>query len=141
MKYLFTGYLIVAAPIFGQVFDGMTLFSPAGGGGGGGNFSSFLIDNDLNDINRNLLGPSQIAWIENAISKSNEKWTIFGQQVLMTKLKFPDISNALEGISDQLKPYIQLIKLGLPSNLDAWDGYPKERKVIQNYAKIWQEIY
>ena len=102
-------------------------------------FNQAKFYNDLNDINRNLLGPSQISWIENAISKSNAKWTIFGQQVLMTKLKFPDISNALEGISDQLKPYIQLIKLGLPSNLDAWDGYPKERerlyKIMQRSGK------
>ena len=51
MKYLFASYLFITLPIFGQVFDGMTLFSPAGGGGGGGNFSSFLIDNDLNAIN------------------------------------------------------------------------------------------
>ena len=102
-------------------------------------FNQAKFYNDLKDINRNLLGPSQISWIENAISKSNAKWTIFGQQVLMTKLKFPDISNALEGISDQLKPYIQLIKLGLPSNLDAWDGYPKERerlyKIMQRSGK------
>ena len=102
-------------------------------------FNQAKFYNDLNDINRNLLGPSQISWIENAVSKTNAKWTIFGQQVLMTKLKFPDISNALEGISDQLKPYIQLIKLGLPSNLDAWDGYPKERerlyKIMQRSGK------
>ena len=51
MKYLFASYLFITPTIFGQVFDGMTLFSPAGGGGGGGNFSSFLIDNDLNAIN------------------------------------------------------------------------------------------
>ena len=38
MKYLFASYLFITPTIFGQVFDGMTLFSPAGGGGGGGNF-------------------------------------------------------------------------------------------------------
>ena len=51
MKYLFASYLFITPTIFGQVFDGMTLFSPAGGVGGVGNFSSFLIDNDLNAIN------------------------------------------------------------------------------------------
>ena len=35
MKYLLAIYLFITLPIFGQVFDGMTLFSPAGGGGGG----------------------------------------------------------------------------------------------------------
>ena len=42
--------------------------------------------NDLNDSNRNLLGPSQISWIENAVTKTKSEWTIFGQQVLMTKI-------------------------------------------------------
>ena len=37
----------------GQAFDGMTLFSPSqgGGGGGGGTFYSYLVDNDMNEIN------------------------------------------------------------------------------------------
>ena len=53
----------------------------------------------------------------------------------MTKLKFPDISNAFKEIPDELKPYIQLIKLGLPSNLDAWDGYPKDRERLYKIMK------
>ncbi len=36
--------------IMGQAFEGMTLFSPTVGGGGGTNYS-YLIDNDLNEIN------------------------------------------------------------------------------------------
>ena len=91
-------------------------------------FNQAKFYNDLNSENRNLLGPEQISWIKKAIQVTNTKWTFFGQQVLMTKLKFPDISNAFKEIPDELKPYIQLIKLGLPSNLDAWDGYPKERE-------------
>jgi alkaline phosphatase D len=100
-------------------------------------FNQAKFYNDLNDSNRNLLGPSQISWIENAVTKTKSEWTIFGQQVLMTKLKFPDISNAFKKIPDELKPYIQLIKLGLPSNLDAWDGYPKDRERLY---KIMQRL-
>jgi len=38
--------------LLGQAFNGMTLFSPIqAGGGGGGNFTTFLIDNDLDVIN------------------------------------------------------------------------------------------
>ena len=45
--------LFFSSLIFGQAFDGMTLFSPAqgGGGGGGGTFYSYLVDNDMNEIN------------------------------------------------------------------------------------------
>ncbi|MDP6168822.1 MAG: aryl-sulfate sulfotransferase [Candidatus Marinimicrobia bacterium] len=52
MKNLLVNYFILTIPLFGQVFNGMTLYSPAqAGGGGGGNFYSYLIDNDLNEIN------------------------------------------------------------------------------------------
>lgn len=34
-----------------QPFNGMTLYSPTTGGGGGGTFNSYLIDNDMNEIN------------------------------------------------------------------------------------------
>ena len=98
-------------------------------------FNQAKFYNDLNDSNRNLLGPSQISWIEDTVTKTKTEWTIFGQQVLMTKLKFPDISNAFKEIPDELKPYIQLIKLGLPSNLDAWDGYPKDRERLYKIMK------
>ena len=102
-------------------------------------FNQAKFYNDLNDNNRNLLGSSQMSWIENAVTNTKAKWTIFGQQVLMAKLRFPDISNAFKEIPNELKPYFQLIELGLPSNLDAWDGYPKDRerlfKIMQRSDK------
>ena len=55
MKKLLIGYFILIGSAVGQVFNGMTLFSPAaGGGGGGGEFQTFLIDNDLDD-NKSIL--------------------------------------------------------------------------------------
>ena len=39
-------------PLLSQPFNGMTLFSPTqGGGGGGGSFTTYLVDNDMNEIN------------------------------------------------------------------------------------------
>ena len=92
-------------------------------------FNQAKFYNDLNSNERNLLGSEQLKWIENSISKSNAIWTIFGQQVLMTKLKFPDITKMIkEGeVPSFVKPYLKFLGLGIPSNLDAWDGYPKER--------------
>ena len=92
-------------------------------------FNQAKFYNDLNSNERNLLGSEQLKWIENSISKSNAIWTIFGQQVLMTKLKFPDITKMIkeEEIPSFVKPYLKFLGLGIPSNLDAWDGYPKER--------------
>ena len=93
--------------------------------------------NDLNSEYRELLGAEQFSWIEDKILNSNAAWTIFGQQVLMTKLKFPDISKILkaEEIPDFLKPYLKLLGLGIPSNLDAWDGYPAARNKLYKLMK------
>ena len=52
MQKIYFISFILSTHLFGQAFDGMTLFSPTqGGGGGGGNFITYLIDNDLNVIN------------------------------------------------------------------------------------------
>jgi len=93
--------------------------------------------NDLNSEYRELLGAEQFSWIEDKILNWNAAWTIFGQQVLMTKLKFPDISKTLkaEEIPDFLKPYLKLLGLGIPSNLDAWDGYPAARNKLYKLMK------
>ena len=92
---------------------------------------------DLNSKNRELLGAEQLSWIENSVLKSSTTWTIFGQQVLMAKLKFPDLSKMLktEEVPDFLKPYLKFLGLGIPSNLDAWDGYPAARNNLYQLMK------
>ena len=104
-------------------------------------FNQAKFYNDLNSANRELLGAEQLDWIESKIINSDAVWTIFGQQVLMAKLKFPDISKMLKSkeIPGFLKPYLKFLGLGIPSNLDAWDGYPAERnrlyKTMSNAKK------
>ena len=104
-------------------------------------FNQAKFYNDLNSDNRKLLGTEQLDWIESRIINSSAVWTIFGQQVLMAKLKFPDISKMLKSkeIPSFLKPYLKFLGLGIPSNLDAWDGYPAERnklyKLMSNAKK------
>jgi alkaline phosphatase D len=100
-------------------------------------FNQAKFYNDLNSENRELLGAEQLSWIENSVLKSNTTWTIFGQQVLMTKLKFPDLSKMLktEEVPDFLKPYLKFLGLGIPSNLDAWDGYPAARNSLYQLMK------
>ena len=95
-------------------------------------FSQASFYEDLNSTKRNLLGAEQLAWIEKKVGSQKFDWTILGQQVLMTKLKFPDLSKMLkeEDIPSFLKPYLKFLGLGIPSNLDAWDGYPAERNKL-----------
>tara|TARA_B110000003_G_C16555426_1_gene498231 strand:+ start:1 stop:1032 length:1032 start_codon:yes stop_codon:yes gene_type:complete len=103
--------------------------------GSGFNQASFY--NDLNSTSRNLLGAEQLNWIEKKVNNGSFEWTILGQQVLMTKLKFPDLTKMLaeEDIPSFLKPYLKFLGLGIPSNLDAWDGYPADRNKLYDVMK------
>jgi alkaline phosphatase D len=59
---------------------------------------------DYHKENRSMLGPEQLAWFEDQMSTSKATWKIIGNQVIFSDL--------------------------YPQNLDAWDGYPAEKKRI-----------
>jgi alkaline phosphatase D len=91
----------------------------------------------LNDPNREFLGAPQQAWIKaevEAAVKAGMPWQLFGNQVIVAQVNAPDLSatpesviKAIEPLFPQVRKFLQLTKLGLPLNLDAWDGYPAER--------------
>jgi alkaline phosphatase D len=106
--------------------------------------------NDLNDPKRSLLGQEQKLWLQKAISQSSSQWQMLGQQVLMAKMlmpsevfaggelaKTPERIAALKNLQDKLESgaslseeqHKRLISV-MPYNLDAWDGYPKEREDV-----------
>lgn len=105
---------------------------------------------DLNNPKRQLLGGTQLNWLTSAITKSNAKWQILGQQVLMTKMwlpteifsqsdrtKIPQVLKELVAIkkavlANKAVTPAQLARVNtlMPYNLDAWDGYPSEREAL-----------
>ena len=105
---------------------------------------------DLNNPNRQLLGNTQLNWLTSAITKSNAKWQVLGQQVLMTKMwlpteifsqsdrtKIPQVLKELVAIkkavlANKAVTPAQLARVNtlMPYNLDAWDGYPSEREAL-----------
>jgi alkaline phosphatase D len=88
--------------------------------------------------------PSGKCWVKNrkrgcsALQRSKARgatWQVLGQQVLMGKLNIPVIPPeelAKLELSEYARPRVeqtqQLAPYGLPSNLDAWDGYPAARE-------------
>ena len=95
----------------------------------------FKFDNfysDLNHTARKLIGNNQLEWLESKLKMNSAKWNVVAQQVLMTKIKFPDLTNDIDisSLPAEVKDYLPITKLNLPSNLDAWDGYPAERERI-----------
>lgn len=97
----------------------------------------FLSEN-LADPSRQMLGPAQEAWVKSALDESLSRktvWQILGNQVVMARTFMPNFAAALspdvKAKLSQGSRYIQRMiafsQLGLPWNLDAWDGYPAAR--------------
>ena len=93
---------------------------------------------------RDLLGEAQRRWVGETLSRSKaagRPWQIIGNQVIMARVKGPDITRMMPAeqvqqmvaslpadVRPQIEAAIQLFKLGLPFNLDSWDGYPAGRE-------------
>lgn len=108
---------------------------------------------------RQLLGKAQLNWLTTQLSQSNAKWQLLGQQVLMAKMHIPaellsvqDYSTLpakLQALAEAKQRVLVAQQQGLtadpsdlarvsqlmPYNLDAWDGYPREREQLFATAK------
>ena len=94
--------------------------------------------------NRTMLGQRQEAWLSDGIAESAAKdtsWQVLANQVVMARVRPPNFTQTLTGaqISDLDHTYIQLLipfsQLGLPLNLDAWDGFPAARDRLYQAAR------
>lgn len=74
----------------------------------------------LNDSSRSLLGKEQWQWLEREIAGSRATWNLFAQQVMMAPL--------LYNIFESFKVM----------NTDQWDGYPLDRRKLQNLWAKYQ---
>lgn len=88
------------------------------------------------DPDRQLLGAAQEAWLAEALAASRRAgthWQVLMQQVLMGNLKTPrDLlrgagSDVPDTVRKRLQAALAASGAGLPSNMDAWDGYPAAR--------------
>jgi alkaline phosphatase D len=109
-----------------------------------GNF----VKNVLGDQTRDLLGAEQSAYIGEALKTSKtegQPWRLIANQVIMARIASPDLTaykdadfiKDIEKLFPQIHDYIALSPLGLPLNLDAWDGYPAARERF--YAMVQEQ--
>lgn len=91
------------------------------------------------DPSRQLLGETQEQWLAQGLAASTARgtaWQVLVQQVLIGNLKSP--ASLTGQLGDALPDYIRqrltaatmASKAGLPSNMDAWDGYPAARERV-----------
>lgn len=103
-----------------------------------------------NSPSRDLLGSGQLDWLTGVLQTSREAgrpWQVIGNQVIMARVTGPDItrmasppqlSALLSRLSPEIRPQVEqsiaLFKLGVPFNLDSWEGYPAGRERL--YAAL-----
>ncbi|MEZ5953716.1 MAG: alkaline phosphatase D family protein [Hyphomonas sp.] len=96
-----------------------------------------------NDPERTMMGTEQEAWLDGELARSvsaGKTWQVLANQVVMAKVALPKLQQTLTPaqIAAQANPFVQQMigfsALGLPMNLDAWDGYPAARERL--YASV-----
>ena len=103
------------------------------------------------DPERRLMGPDQLAWLAGELKGSvaaGRTWQVLGNQIVMARVSSPDFraqmgdakfGEMVAGLPEEYrKPMAQLSALGavgLPYNLDSWDGYPVDRERVLGACK------
>lgn len=98
----------------------------------------------VTDPTRTLLGDVQEEWLADGLKDSASNgvaWQVLANQVVMARVRPPNFRQTLsdEQIAAQDVGYIQQLiefsQLGMPWNLDAWDGFPAARDRLYSDAK------
>ncbi|MEQ3745663.1 MAG: alkaline phosphatase D family protein [Henriciella sp.] len=92
---------------------------------------------------RTMLGPVQEVWLDGELKDSAKKtaWQVLANQIVMARVRPPNFAKSLTDAQKAAQDvnYISLLiefsQLGLPWNLDAWDGFPAARDRLYKSAK------
>ena len=95
---------------------------------------------------RSMLGPEQERWLDERLKASvgtGKTWQVLLNQIILAKVVAPNLYEAIPQTErDQLMAdnpfvarYLPFTQLGVPMNLDAWDGYPTARARLYASAK------
>ena len=98
------------------------------------------------DETREMLGAAQIDYLDRTFRTSvgaDQPWRLVANQIIMAEVIAPDLTPhiteeeiaALEQQWDQARAFVKSSALGLPTNFDAWDGYPAARDRFYKMAK------
>ncbi len=92
----------------------------------------------LNDPDRRMMSAAEESFVADSLKASTARgatWQILGNQVIMAEVRAPNLAALLPdavkaGLARRYPSaaaQIEFTRLGLPLNLDAWDGYPAAR--------------
>ncbi len=101
-------------------------------------------DGAWRDPSRTLLGAAQEQWLASTLAgsrRAGRSWQILAQQVIMGELVLPLVvaetmpADIPAQVSERIANGAIGSRLGLPVNLDAWDGYPAARERLLKSAR------
>ena len=93
---------------------------------------------------RTLMGATQEAWLYNGLAtsaKAGTRWQVLAQEIVMGNLRAPpalaDLTPADTDAKSRQRALVAAAatKLGLPFNMDSWDGYPAARERLLRAAR------
>ena len=92
---------------------------------------------------RTMLGAVQETWLEEQLvdSAKQQTWQVLANQVVMARVRAPNFKASLSETQQAaqdvgyIQQLIEFSQLGLPWNLDAWDGFPAARDRLYASAK------
>ncbi len=98
------------------------------------------------DETREMLGAAQIDYLDRTFRSSvgaGQPWRLLANQIIMAEVIAPDLTPhvteedivALEQQWNQARAFVKSSTLGLPTNFDAWDGYPAARERFYEMVK------
>ena len=115
-----------------------------------------IVQKAWGDPNRDLIGDTQMAWLQQQMATSTAAWQVLGQQVLMQSMAVPAellLNAGNPALLDKYAGPLQKLATGtpfaslppaeqalfaesgkIPYNLDAWEGYGAERETILQSA-------
>ena len=95
------------------------------------------------DPARQMMGAAQEAWLADGLKASTRggtRWQVLVQQVLMGNLSTPAAlagalpANTPDALRQRLTASAMASSVGIPFNMDAWDGYPAARSRVFDAA-------
>ncbi|MCJ2184034.1 alkaline phosphatase D family protein [Novosphingobium sp. 1949] len=101
-------------------------------------------DGPWQDSARTLMGAKQEAWLNEGIAasaKAGTRWQVLAQEIVMGPLKAPaelaafSPADAPAKVQQALGAIVAAAKVGLPVNMDSWDGYPAARTRLLSAAR------
>ena len=90
-------------------------------------------DGALQDADRTMLGTVQEHWLAKRFAARDKRWNIWAQQTIVGALVQPQglenwlAPDAPSFVKERVMRGALAAKAGIPSNMDAWDGYPIAR--------------